>query len=120
MMEQDMEDQEEMSGSAGEDLLETGAGQGGGTVGEAQHQLKQMHNLYFCRQDVSTQAQADQEDAATAAAANTGVIRSLTNAVTQSLQNAIANARANPVATAIGIAMGPVAGLAARGIDLQQ
>jgi hypothetical protein len=64
--------------------------------------------------DVSTQAQADQEDAATAAAANTGVMGALSNAV----QNAIANARANPVATAIGMAFGPVAGLAARGISM--
>jgi hypothetical protein len=63
--------------------------------------------------DVSAQAQADQEDAATAAAANTGVMGALSNAV----QNAIANARANPVSTAIGMAFGPVAGLAARGIS---
>jgi hypothetical protein len=53
--------------------------------------------------DVSTQAQADQEDAATAAAANTGVMGALSNVV----QNAIAN----PVQTAIGM-MNPVAGLA--------
>ena len=53
--------------------------------------------------------------AATAAAAeaNTGVMGALSNAV----QNAIANARANPVSTAIGMAFGPVAGLAARGIS---
>ncbi len=58
--------------------------------------------------DVSTQAQADQEDAATAAAANTGVMGALSNAV----QNAIANAVANPAQTAIGMAFGPVAAAA--------
>jgi hypothetical protein len=53
--------------------------------------------------------------AATAAAAeaNTGVMSTLANIANRAVQNAINN----PVATAIGIAMGPVAGLAARGIS---
>jgi len=83
----------------------------GGTVGEAQASA-QADAQSISADNISTQAQADQEDAATAAAANTGVMGSLSNAV----QNAIANARANPVSTAIGMAFGPVAGLAARGI----
>jgi hypothetical protein len=98
-------------GSAGESTGDA-PGTQGGTVGEAQASA-QADAQSISADNVSTQAQADQEDAATAAAANTGVMGSLSNAV----QNAIANARANPVATAIGIAMGPVAGLAARGIS---
>jgi hypothetical protein len=65
---------------------------------------------------VSAQAQADQEDAATAAAAaaaNTGVM----GTVAGFARNAITNAVNNPVATAIGIAMGPVAGFAAQAIS---
>ena len=66
--------------------------------------------------DVSAQAQADQEDAATAAAAaaaNTGVM----GAVTGFARNAIANAVNNPVATAIGVVAGPVAGMVANAIS---
>jgi hypothetical protein len=63
---------------------------------------------------VSAQAQADQEDAATAAAAaDTGVM----GTVAGFARNAITNAVNNPVATAIGIAMGPVAGFAAQAIS---
>jgi hypothetical protein len=57
--------------------------------------------------DVSTQAQADQEDAATAAAAaaaETGIMSTVTNA--------IRNAINNPVQTAIGFARGPLAAAA--------
>ena len=96
-----------------------GSGPGGAESGfgigpDAATEAAQSAAQSISADNVSTQAQADQEDAATAAAANTGVMGSLSNAV----QNAIANARANPVATAIGIAMGPVAGLAARGIGM--
>ena len=66
--------------------------------------------------DVSAQAQADQEDAATAAAAaaaETGVMGTLANIANRAVQNAINN----PVATIAGLAFGPVAGLAARGIS---
>ena len=98
-------------GSAGESTGDA-PGTQGGTVGEAQASA-QADAQSISADNVSTQAQADQEDAATAAAANTGVMGALSNAV----QNAIANARANPVSTAIGMAFGPVAGLAARGIS---
>jgi hypothetical protein len=51
------------------------------------------------------------------AAASPGVGESVTNAVTSFARNTIANAINNPVATAIGVAFGPVAGIAARGIS---
>ena len=62
----------------------------------------------------SMAAQAAQEDAATAAAAeaNTGVMGTLTSIANKAVQNAINN----PVSTMVGLAFGPVAGLAARGI----
>ena len=90
-----------------------GGAEGGFGIGpDAATEAAQSEAQSISADNVSTQAQADQEDAATAAAANTGVMGALSNAV----QNAIANARANPVSTAIGMAFGPVAGLAARGI----
>jgi hypothetical protein len=90
-----------------------GGAEGGFGIGpDAAQEAAQSEAQSISADNVSTQAQADQEDAATAAAANTGVMGALSNAV----QNAIANARANPVSTAIGMAFGPVAGLAARGI----
>jgi hypothetical protein len=98
-------------GSAGESTGDA-PGTQGGTVGEAQASA-QADAQSISADNVSTQAQADQEDAATAAAAQTGVA----DAVTGFARNTIANAINNPVATAIGIAMGPVAGLAARGIS---
>jgi hypothetical protein len=52
-----------------------------------------------------------------AANATTGVSEAV-NAVTGFARNTIANAINNPVATAIGVAFGPVAGLAARGISM--
>ena len=66
--------------------------------------------------DVSAQAQADQEDAATAAAAaaaETGIMGTLSNIANRAVQNVVSN----PVATAVGLAFGPVAGLAARAIS---
>jgi len=91
-----------------------GGAEGGFGIGpDAAQEAAQSEAQSISADNVSTQAQADQEDAATAAAANTGVMGALSNAV----QNAIANARANPVSTAIGMAFGPVAGLAARGIS---
>ena len=66
--------------------------------------------------DVSAQAQADQEDAATAAAAaeaDTGIMGALSNIANRAVQNVVSN----PVATAVGLAFGPVAGLAARAIS---
>ena len=66
--------------------------------------------------DVSAQAQADQEDAATAAAAeaaDTGIMGTVNAAVRNAIQNAINN----PVSTVVGMAFGPVAGLAARAIS---
>jgi len=91
-----------------------GGAEGGFGIGpDAATEAAQSEAQSISADNVSTQAQADQEDAATAAAANTGVMGALSNAV----QNAIANARANPVSTAIGMAFGPVAGLAARGIS---
>jgi hypothetical protein len=51
-----------------------------------------------------------------ASTSTTGVSDAV-NAVTGFARNTIANAINNPVATAIGIAMGPVAGLAAKGIS---
>jgi hypothetical protein len=106
----DASDQGGTEGPGGSQGESTGDAPGtqGGTVGEAQAAAESVS-----ADNISMAAQADQEDAATAAAANTGVMGSLSNAV----QNAIANAVNNPVATAIGIAMGPVAGLAARGIS---
>jgi hypothetical protein len=67
--------------------------------------------------DVSAQAQADQEDAATAAAAaeaDTGIMGALSNIANRAVQNVVSN----PVATMVGLAFGPVAGLAARGISM--
>ena len=90
-----------------------GGAEGGFGIGpDAAQEAAQSEAQSISADNVSTQAQADQEDAATAAAANTGVMGSLSNAV----QNAIQNAINNPVSTAIGMAFGPVAGLAARGI----
>ena len=94
-------------GSAGESTGDA-PGTQGGTVGEAQADAQSIS-----ADNVSTQAQADQEDAATAAAANTGVMGSLSNAV----QNAIANAINNPVSTAIGVIGGPVTGMVANAIS---
>jgi hypothetical protein len=51
------------------------------------------------------------------ASTSTSGVSDAVNAVTGFARNTIANAINNPVATAIGIAMGPVAGLAARGIS---
>jgi hypothetical protein len=45
------------------------------------------------------------------------VANTIANTVTGFAKNTIANAMNNPVATAIGVAFGPVAGLAARGIS---
>jgi hypothetical protein len=90
-----------------------GGAEGGFGIGpDAAQEAAQSEAQSISADNVSTQAQADQEDAATAAAANTGVMGALSNAV----QNAIQNAINNPVSTAIGMAFGPVAGLAARGI----
>jgi hypothetical protein len=55
--------------------------------------------------------------AANAANTESGITTAV-NAVTGFARNTIANAINNPVATAIGIAMGPVAGMAARGIGM--
>jgi hypothetical protein len=90
-------------GSAGESTGDA-PGTQGGTVGEAQASA-QADAQSISADNVSTQAQADQEDAATAAAAQTGVA----DAVTGFARNTIANAINNPVATAIGVAFGPVA-----------
>jgi hypothetical protein len=106
----DANDQGGTEGPGGSQGESTGDAPGtqGGTVSEAQAAAESVS-----ADNVSTQAQADQEDAATAAAANTGVMGSLSNAV----QNAIANAVNNPMSTIAGLAFGPVAGLAARGIS---
>jgi hypothetical protein len=89
----------------------TGGAEGGFGIGpDAAQEAAQS----VTADDVSTQAQADQEDAATAAAASgTGVA----NAVMVFARNAISNAINNPVPTAIGIAIGPVAGFAAQAIS---
>jgi hypothetical protein len=54
-------------------------------------------------------------EAAASAAANTGVSGAV-NAVTGFARQAVQNAINNPVSTMVGMAFGPVAGLAARGI----
>ena len=91
-----------------------GGAEGGFGIGpDAAQEAAQSEAQSISADNVSTQAQADQEDAATAAAANTGVMGALSNAV----QNAIANAVNNPMSTIAGLAFGPVAGLAARGIS---
>jgi hypothetical protein len=56
--------------------------------------------------------------AANAAAASEGMVSKAVDTVTSFGRQAIANAMNNPVATAIGIALGPVAGMAARGIGM--
>ena len=61
---------------------------------------------------VAGSALGEAATAAAAAAADTGI----TSTVTTAVRNAIQNAINNPVATIASIALGPVAGLAARGI----
>jgi len=85
--------------------------EGGFGIGpDAPTEAAQSEAQSISADNVSTQAQADAEDAATAAAAaaNTG-ISGLAN-------RAIAHAMANPISTAIGMAFGPVAGMVASAI----
>jgi hypothetical protein len=96
-------------GSAGESTGDA-PGTQGGTVGEAQASA-QADAQSISADNVSTQAQADQEDAATAAAAQaaeTGVM----STVAGFAKSALANAMANPARTAVGVAFGPVAAMA--------
>lgn len=99
------------SGSQGESTGDA-PGTQGGTVSEAQAAAESIS-----ADNVSMAAQAAQEDAATAAAAQaaqsqTGVMSTLANIANRAVQNAINN----PVSTMVGMAFGPVAGMAARGI----
>ena len=97
------------SGSQGESTGDA-PGTQGGTVSEAQAAAESVS-----ADNVSMAAQAAQEDAATAAAAQSaqsGVMSTLASIANKAVQNAINN----PVSTMVGLAFGPVAGLAARGI----
>ena len=95
-----------------------GGAEGGFGIGpDAATEAAQSAAQSISADDVSAQAQADQEDAATAAAAaaaDTGIMGTISNTV----KNAINNAINNPVSTMVGLAFGPVAGLAARGISM--
>jgi hypothetical protein len=113
----------ESTGDANDQGGTEGPGPGVGSEGgfgigpDAATEAAQSEAQSISADNVSTQAQADQEDAATAAAAaeaDTGVMSTVTNAV----KNAIANAVNNPMSTIAGLAFGPVAGLAAKGIGM--
>jgi len=115
-------------GDSGPGGSDDGTGHGGvGSVGpssdgfgigpDAAQDAAQSEAQSISADNVSTQAQADAEDAATAAAAaaaETGVMGTLANIANRAVQNVVSN----PVATMIGLAFGPVAGLAARGISM--
>ena len=109
-------------GDSGPGGSDDGTGHGGvGSVGpssdgfgigpDAATEAAQSEAQSISADNVSTQAQADQEDAATAAAAAAAEESGLSKAMT-TVQNAIRNAINNPVQTAIGIARGPIAAAA--------
>jgi hypothetical protein len=88
-----------------------GGAEGGFGIGpDAATEAAQSEAQSISADNVSTQAQADQEDAATAAAAAAAEESGLSKAMT-AVKNQIQKAIDNPVQTAIGI-MNPVAGLA--------
>jgi hypothetical protein len=111
-------DANDQGGTEGPSGPGPGGAEGGFGIGpDAATEAAQSEAQSISADNVSTQAQADQEDAATAAAAaaaDTGIMGTVTNAV----KNAIQNAVNNPVSTMVGMAFGPVAGLAARGISM--
>lgn len=108
-------DANDQGGTEGPSGTGVGAEGGFGIGPDAATEAAQSEAQSISADNQSMAAQAAAEDAATAAAAqaaDTGIMSTLTNIANRAVQNV----KDNPVATMVGLAFGPVAGLAARGI----